>query len=81
MTIEKPKKINTKTNPSNKENTTKKSITKNKEKSQINHISEDKLNEIIATEAYFISEKRGFAPGNELIDWLEAELSVKNYFV
>lgn len=27
----------------------------------------------IAEAAYFLSEKRGFAPGSELEDWLEAE--------
>lgn len=27
----------------------------------------------IAEAAYFRAEKRGFAPGNELDDWLEAE--------
>lgn len=27
----------------------------------------------IAEAAYFLSERRGFAPGGELCDWLEAE--------
>ena len=27
----------------------------------------------IAEAAYFIAERRGFAPGNELADWLQAE--------
>jgi|GEM_PF-1619920 len=31
----------------------------------------------IATEAYFLAERRGFAPGSELDDWLAAEAAVK----
>ncbi|MBF0443376.1 MAG: DUF2934 domain-containing protein [Oligoflexales bacterium] len=33
--------------------------------------------ELIAKTAYYISEKRGFAPGRELDDWTEAEKIVK----
>ena len=29
--------------------------------------------EMIQTHAYFLAEKRNFAPGNEYEDWLEAE--------
>ncbi len=36
-------------------------------------ISLQKRNEMIATMAYHLSEKRGFAPGWELEDWLESE--------
>lgn len=28
---------------------------------------------LVQLEAYLIAERRGFAPGNELGDWLEAE--------
>ena len=31
---------------------------------------------MIARAAYFRAEKRGFAPGNELQDWIEAEAEV-----
>jgi hypothetical protein len=31
----------------------------------------------IARMAYFISETRGFAPGHELEDWLQAEREIK----
>ena len=31
---------------------------------------------IIAEEAYFIAQRRGFVPGHELSDWLEAEREV-----
>lgn len=29
--------------------------------------------QLVQREAYLIAERRGFAPGNELADWLEAE--------
>ena len=35
---------------------------------------QDRLN-CIATAAYYIAEARGFSPGRELDDWLEAEAS------
>lgn len=31
---------------------------------------------LIAMVAYFIAERRGFVPGNELDDWLQAEAEV-----
>jgi hypothetical protein len=34
-------------------------------------------NRLIAQAAYFRAEKRGFAPGRELQDWLEAEAEVE----
>lgn len=33
---------------------------------------------MIAEAAYFIAERRGFAPGHELSDWLQAEIHVEN---
>lgn len=36
----------------------------------------DALHELIAAEAYFCAERRGFAPGCELDDWLAAEAIV-----
>jgi hypothetical protein len=35
---------------------------------------------LIAAEAYFLAERRGFAPGNELADWVAAELAVDSRF-
>jgi hypothetical protein len=32
--------------------------------------------ELIAITAYYLAEGRGFAPGHELEDWLEAEFLV-----
>jgi hypothetical protein len=36
--------------------------------------------ELIAVTAYFHSERRGFAPGDELGDWFKAESECKNRF-
>jgi len=36
------------------------------------------LDEMIAVAAYYRAELRGFAPGNELADWFEAEAEYKN---
>jgi hypothetical protein len=36
---------------------------------------EDRL-EMIAEAAYYRAEKRGFEPGHEIEDWLEAEMAV-----
>lgn len=33
--------------------------------------------QLIAQAAYFIAERRGFAPGNELEDWLQAEAEIE----
>ena len=32
---------------------------------------------MIAEAAYYLAEKRGFAPGKELADWLQAEAQVE----
>jgi len=34
--------------------------------------------QMIAEAAYFRAEQRGFTPGNEMSDWLEAEADVEN---
>jgi len=39
-------------------------------------VSHEKKYQLIAESAYFRSEKRNFAPGNELDDWLAAEAEV-----
>lgn len=33
--------------------------------------------QLIAQAAYFIAERRGFAPGNEIADWLQAEAEIE----
>lgn len=39
--------------------------------------SPDELKGMIATAAYYLAEQRGFSPGHELDDWLEAERRVR----
>ena len=39
-------------------------------------LSADSHQAMIAQNAYFKSERRGFAPGHEAADWLEAEREV-----
>ena len=39
---------------------------------------DDKLRRQIAEAAYYRAEQRGFAPGREMEDWLEAETEVKS---
>ena len=34
--------------------------------------------QLIAEAAYFRAEKRGFEPGNEIADWLDAETALKS---
>ena len=38
----------------------------------------DEFREMVAVNAYFRAEKRGFKPGHEMEDWLEAEMSIKS---
>ena len=38
--------------------------------------SAEELNKLIAESAYFRAQERGFAPGYELQDWIEAEAEV-----
>jgi hypothetical protein len=40
--------------------------------------TESEWHRMISEAAYFFAEKRGFAPGGALDDWLEAELKVKD---
>lgn len=40
-------------------------------------LSPEKRRQLIAETAYFIAERRGFAAGSELEDWLQAEAEVR----
>ena len=42
------------------------------------YVDPDKFREMVAERACFKAEKRGFAPGNEMEDWIEAEWEVSN---
>ncbi len=39
-------------------------------------IDRDVRRQLVAAEAYFLAERRGFAAGHELEDWVAAELAV-----
>ena len=41
-------------------------------------IDQDELRELVAKNAYYRAERRGFEDGYELEDWLEAEQEVSN---
>jgi hypothetical protein len=41
------------------------------------HINPGELYNLVAEAAYYRAEKRGFAPGGELQDWIEAETEIK----
>jgi hypothetical protein len=43
-------------------------------------IDPDMRRRLIAAEAYFLAERRGFVPGNELADWVAAESTVDSKF-
>jgi hypothetical protein len=45
-------------------------------KANANPITPDERYQLIAEAAYFIAERRGFAPGSELEDWSEAEAEI-----
>jgi hypothetical protein len=40
-------------------------------------VSSDDLQRLVAEAAYYRAQKRGFEPGYELEDWVEAEAEVK----
>lgn len=41
------------------------------------HIDPGELYNLVAVAAYYRAEKRGFVPGEELQDWLEAEAEIE----
>lgn len=43
-------------------------------------LDEDEFREMVAKDAYFKAEKRGFADGYEVQDWLEAEHEASQRF-
>lgn len=40
----------------------------------------NEFREMVAVNAYYRAEKRGFEPDHELDDWLEAELEITNIY-
>ena len=45
-----------------------------------NGIDADIRRQLVAAEAYFLAERRGFAAGHELEDWVAAEAAVDSQF-
>ena len=73
-----------------KMNSTSESIVKTRNTSPAKHVRRVRKTEVlsagydcpreqmIAEAAYYRAERRGFAPGNEMSDWLEAEADVES---
>jgi len=40
----------------------------------------NKFREMVAVNAYYRAEKRGFEPGHEMDDWYEAEREITNIY-
>ena len=40
----------------------------------------NKFREMVAANAYYRAEKRGFEPGHEMDDWYEAEREIKSIY-
>jgi hypothetical protein len=47
------------------------------ERNKHSEMSEEELRNRIAERAYYRAEQRGFAPGYEMEDWIEAEKEVR----
>jgi len=56
--------------------TTKKSTKPTKPDTSLIESSPEERLKVIAVAAYHKAEKRGFAPGDELQDWVEAEMEI-----
>ena len=49
-------------------------------KSAIKYVPHTELQTMIATNAYYRAERRGFAPGDHMQDWLDAEAEISQKF-
>jgi hypothetical protein len=49
-------------------------------KSDKESFDKDRFQKLVAERAYCKSEKRGFAGGHEMEDWLESESEIKNQY-
>ena len=56
-----------------------KKVVKKAKKSSVLNISPEERWKMIAVAAYHIAEKRNFAPGNDLQDWVEAEQEIDKF--
>lgn len=66
-----------KATPNNTKRKARKSVHQNKSmKLNRTAVTEEERQQLIMQAAYFRSERRGFAPGAELDDWLQAEAEI-----
>ncbi|WP_455212577.1 DUF2934 domain-containing protein [Kaarinaea lacus] len=76
VTEKKPKTAKSTKKPASKRKAPAAKSTRSKKKVAIINVSEDQRLGMIAEAAYFKAEKRGFAGGNPVDDWLAAESEV-----
>jgi hypothetical protein len=70
-----------KTTPNNTKRKASKSLHRNSSmKFNRTAVTDEERQQLIMQAAYFRSEKRGFAPGAELDDWLQAEAEIDGEF-
>ena len=77
-------KMRKKTGRSNRTATTKttgKSVKPSRQDPALTQRSPEERWQVIAVAAYHRAEKRGFAPGDELQDWIEAEKEIDSRLV
>lgn len=67
----------TNTKKTTKTATTRKTSPRKSAKPAKKVLSLDEKNNLIRVAAYYIAEKRGFAPGNENDDWVQAETQIE----
>ena len=75
MTITKRKKAGS-TNKAAMDKTTNQSINPTKPVTSLREPSSEERWQVIAVAAYHKAQRRGFAPGGELRDWIEAEREI-----
>jgi hypothetical protein len=76
VTKKKTKSVKSAKKPATKRKTTTTKTTRTKKKAALIKVSDDQRLSMIAEAAYFKAEKRGFAGGNPVEDWLAAESEV-----
>jgi hypothetical protein len=52
-------------------------MARSKKRNEYSEMTEEELRGRIAEQAYYRAEQRGFAPGYEMEDWIEAEKEVR----
>lgn len=52
-------------------------MARSKKRNEYSEMTEEELRDRIAERAYYRAEQRGFAPGYETEDWIEAEKEIR----